>query len=82
MGQVLLRGCHMGRGHLRVVPADMPAAHRGESSILHLQVAGVADLRNARALAGQPDPGAGTQVGLQPDPAWALAFDAAGRLLA
>ncbi len=74
--------------HLQVVVAGqgVPATvvlaeHLGDASILHLQVAGIAGLLNAKVGAGQPGLGNGAVVGLQADPAWVLAFDAAGRLL-
>jgi multiple sugar transport system ATP-binding protein len=75
--------------HLRVGPAGqgVPATvvlgeHLGDASILHLQVAGVADLLHAKVGAGQAGLNNGAMVGLQADAGQALAFDAAGRLLA
>ena len=75
--------------HLRVVPAGqgVPATvvlaeHLGDSSILHLQVEGVAEWLHAKVGTEHARVDNGLAVGLQPDPAWALAFDAAGRLLA
>ena len=75
--------------HLQVVPAGqgVPATvvlaeHLGDASILHLQVAGVGDLLHAKVGAGLAGLDSGAMVGLQADAARALAFDAAGRLLA
>ena len=58
------------------------AEHLGDASILHLQVAGVADLLHAKVGAGQAGLDNGAVVGLQAEADRALAFDAAGRLLA
>lgn len=75
--------------HLRVAPAGegiaadvVLAEHLGDVSILHLRVAGVADLLSAKIAAGQAPVQTGQAVGLVPDAAWALAFDAQGRLMA
>ena len=75
--------------HLRVAPAGQGIAatvvlaeHLGDSSILHLQVDGVAEWLHAKVGAEHAGVDSGGAVGLLPDPAWALAFDAAGRLLA
>jgi multiple sugar transport system ATP-binding protein len=75
--------------HLQVVPAGqgVPATvvlaeHLGDVSILHLQVDGVAEWLHAKVGAEQAHVDNGGAVGLLPDPAWALAFDAAGSLLA
>ncbi len=74
--------------HLQVVAADggIPARvelaeHLGDSSILHLRVAGVAELLSAKVGAGNDTLSTGQAVGLVPDAAWALAFDAEHRLL-
>ncbi len=74
--------------HLHVVPAGqgVPAAvvlaeHLGDASVLHLQVDGVAELLNAKVAASQAGVHAAARVSLQADAAWALVFDAAGRLL-
>jgi len=74
--------------HLRVLPAGsgIPARvelaeHLGDVSILHLRVDGVAELLHAKVGAGQAAVDTGQDVGLQPDAAWALTFDAAGKLL-
>ena len=65
------------------VPARVVLAeHLGDSSILHLQVDGVAEWLHAKVGTGQARVDNGVEVGLLPDPAWALAFDAAGRLSA
>ncbi len=64
------------------VPAEvMLAEHLGDSSILHLSVAGVGDLLNAKVGAGEAPIEAGQRVGLHVEPRWTLGFDAAGRLL-
>ncbi len=75
--------------HLKLVAADsgIPATvelaeHLGDSSIIHLRVDGVADLLSAKIGAGNDRVVAGQQVGLAPDAAWALAFDADHRLAA
>jgi len=75
--------------HLRVdsagdgVPATVVLAeHLGDASILHLRVDGLAELLHARIGAGHTHLAADQAVGLQPDAAWALAFDAGGRRLA
>jgi multiple sugar transport system ATP-binding protein len=75
--------------HLRVaadgqgVPARVVhAEHLGDTSILHLQVDGVAALINAKLAAGQAQVQVGQVVGLVPDAAWALPFDGQGRLAA
>jgi len=75
--------------HLRLtaagdgVPATVALAeHLGDVSILHLRVEGLAELLTAKVGGPTVLLQAGTVVGLQPDPAWALGFDAEGRLLA
>jgi multiple sugar transport system ATP-binding protein len=75
--------------HLRVaaagqgVPASVVLAeHLGDSSILHLKVDGVDELLHAKVGTDNGGIDSGLAVGLVPDAAWALAFDAAGRLLA
>jgi len=72
--------------HLRVgaegegVPAQVVhAEHLGDTSILHLEVGGVKDLINAKLGAGQEAVHMGQTVGLVPDIAWVLRFDAQGR---
>ena len=74
--------------HLRVAPAGqgVPATvvlaeHLGDSSILHLKVDGIADLLNAKVGTEHAHVDNGQAVGLVPDATWALAFDAAGRVL-
>ncbi len=74
--------------HLRVAPAGQGieatvvlAEHLGDSSILHLRVDGVAEMLNAKVGPEHAGIGSGTPVGLVPDRAWALIFDAAGRAL-
>ena len=75
--------------HLRLVPAGqgitaqvMLAEHLGDSSIVHLHVEGIAQTLTAKVGTEHSAVDAGQNVGLLPDAAWALAFDAAGRLLA
>ncbi len=75
--------------HLRLVDAaaGVPARvelaeHLGDSSIIHLRVDGVTDLLSAKVGAGNHRLEAGQAVGLAPDVAWALAFDAQHRLAA
>jgi multiple sugar transport system ATP-binding protein len=74
--------------HLRVVPPGegiaasvVLAEHLGDSSILHIRVDGVDELLNAKIGTGHGPVAAGQAVGLVPDPAWALTFDATGRLM-
>ena len=65
------------------VPAQVELAeHLGDSSIVHLRVDGVADLLSAKVGAGHTRLDAGQAVGLAPDAAWALAFDAEHQLVA
>ncbi len=71
--------------HLQVVAAGQGIAavvvlaeHLGDSSILHLRVAGVAELLNAKVGTAHSGCASGQAVGLVPDAAWAIAFDAAG----
>ena len=75
--------------HLHLVPADdgiaasvALAEHLGDSSIIHLRVDGIPDLLTAKVGTEHSQVDAGQTVGLNPDPAWALAFGADGRLLA
>ena len=74
--------------HLRLAPAGQGiparvelAEHLGDSSIIHLRVDGVAELLNAKVGTEHNHCEAGQQLGLLPDAAWALGFDAAGGLL-
>jgi multiple sugar transport system ATP-binding protein len=65
------------------VPAQVELAeHLGDSSIVHLRVEGVGDLLSAKVGAGHTRVEAGQAVGLVPDAAWALAFDAEHHLAA
>ena len=65
------------------VPAQVELAeHLGDSSIVYLRVDGLADLLSAKVGAGQARLEAGQAVGLAPDAAWALAFDAQHQLAA
>ncbi|CAD5372775.1 ATP-binding transport protein SmoK [Rubrivivax sp. A210] len=75
--------------HLRLVAAaqGIPARvalaeHLGDSSIIHLRVDGLAELLSAKVGAEHGGIAAGQDVGLVPDAAWALAFDAEQRLAA
>ena len=75
--------------HLRLVAAGqgIPASvalaeHLGDSSVIHLRVDGVADLLSAKVGPEHSQVHAGQSVGLAPDSAWALAFDAQHRLAA
>ena len=64
------------------VPAQVVLAeHLGDASILHLQVAGVAELLHAKVGTAHAGIDGGQAVRLMVDPAWALLFDTAGRLL-
>ena len=65
------------------IPASVVLAeHLGDSSVIHLQVDGVADLLSAKVGALHRQLEAGQTVGLAPDASWALAFDAQHQLLA
>jgi multiple sugar transport system ATP-binding protein len=65
------------------VPAEVVLAeHLGDASIIHLRVAGVSGLLNAKVAANQADCSAGQTVGLMPNAAWSLGFGADGRLAA
>jgi multiple sugar transport system ATP-binding protein len=73
--------------HLKVMPVGqgIPAVvvlaeHLGDASILHLRVEGVADLLSAKVSAEHSRIVSGQSIGLQPDAAWALGFDAQGAL--
>lgn len=73
--------------HLKVVAAGQGipakvelAEHLGDSSIIHLRVDGVAELLSAKVGAGNDRLETGQGVGLAPDAAWALSFDADQRL--
>ncbi len=62
------------------IPATLELAeHLGDTSILHLRVAGLAELLHAKAGPGHTELAAGQAVGLQPAAEWALRFDAAGQ---
>ncbi|MGL6109653.1 MAG: ABC transporter ATP-binding protein [Rubrivivax sp.] len=74
--------------HLHLAPAGQGIAatvalaeHLGDSSIIHLRVDGITDLLNAKVGTEGSEVTAGQTVGLNPDAAWALVFDADGRLL-
>jgi multiple sugar transport system ATP-binding protein len=74
--------------HLRIaskgqgIPASVVLAeHLGDSSILHLKVAGVKELLNAKVGTDNKQCESGEEVGLLPDAAWALTFGADGRLI-
>jgi multiple sugar transport system ATP-binding protein len=62
------------------IPATLELAeHLGDTSILHLRVDGLAELLNAKAGPGHTDLATGQAVGLLPDAAWALRFEATGQ---
>ncbi|MDP4300864.1 ABC transporter ATP-binding protein [Leptothrix discophora] len=62
------------------VPAEVVLAeHLGDVSIVHLRVAGVNDLLSAKVAVPHVPVHAGQTVGLVPDAAWVLGFDAQGR---
>ena len=62
------------------VPATVELAeHLGDASILHLRVEGLTELLHAKVGSGAQALAAGHAVGLRPDAAWVLAFDASGR---
>jgi multiple sugar transport system ATP-binding protein len=64
------------------IPASVVLAeHLGDSSILHLKVAGVKELLNAKVGTDNKQCESGEEVGLLPDAAWALTFGADGRLI-
>ena len=72
--------------HLRVgalgsgVPATVVMAeHLGDISVLHLRVDGIAELLHAKVDAGHAHLGAGATVGIVPDIAHVMTFDAAGQ---
>jgi multiple sugar transport system ATP-binding protein len=74
--------------HLQVLPAGqgVPATvvlaeHLGDTTIVHLQVAGLETLLQAKAGPAHSAIANGQALGLQPDAAWALVFDDAGRRL-
>jgi multiple sugar transport system ATP-binding protein len=74
--------------HLRVglagdgLPATLVLAeHLGDISVLHLRIHGLDTLWQAKVGAGQHSLTADQIVGLLPDPAWTLAFDAQGQRL-
>jgi multiple sugar transport system ATP-binding protein len=75
--------------HLKVVaagqgiPAQVELAeHLGDSSIIHLRVDGMAELLSAKVGASYDGLASGQSVGLAPDAAWVLSFDADQRLAA
>jgi multiple sugar transport system ATP-binding protein len=72
--------------HLHLLPAGqgvparlLLAEHLGDTSVLHLQVEGLAEPLHAKLGAGHGHLAAGVSVGLRADAAWALAFGADGR---
>nr|WP_316643644.1 ABC transporter ATP-binding protein [uncultured Roseateles sp.] len=80
-----LRAEHL---HLHLAPAGQGIAatvelaeHLGDTSIIYLRVAGIPELLTAKVANGAGSLHVGSAVGLAPDPAWALGFDAAGCLL-
>jgi multiple sugar transport system ATP-binding protein len=63
------------------IPATVVLAeHLGDSSILHLRVDGVTELLHAKVGTEASNVATGQTLALLPDAAWALSFDAAGRL--
>jgi multiple sugar transport system ATP-binding protein len=75
--------------HLRLAPAGQGIAasvalaeHLGDSSIIHVRVAGIDELLTAKVGTEHGQVNAGQSVGLAPDAAWALAFGADSRLVA
>ncbi len=74
--------------HIQIVAAGQGVAatvvlaeHLGDSSIIHCRVEGVTDLVSAKIGTEQNRSiETGQMLGLAPDPAWALVFDANGRL--
>ena len=85
---VLARRAGLRPEHLGIVAAGqgIPASvvlaeHLGDSSVIHLQLDGVADLLSAKVGALHSQLEAGQTVGLAPDASWALAFDAQHQLV-
>jgi multiple sugar transport system ATP-binding protein len=68
---------HLGGIAAQVVLAE----HLGDSAVVYLRVEGVAEMLHAKVDAARGHLGAGQAVALQPDAAWALAFDASGKRL-
>ncbi|TDP62833.1 ABC transporter ATP-binding protein [Roseateles toxinivorans] len=73
--------------HLHLAPSGQGIAatvelaeHLGDTSIIYLRLAGVAELLTAKVGNGG-SLHVGNAVGLAPDPAWALGFDASGCLI-
>jgi len=65
------------------IPATVELAeHLGDASIIHLRVEGVSELLCAKVGADHSKITTGQSVGLAPDAAWSLAFDATSKLLA
>ncbi len=65
------------------IPATVELAeHLGDASIIHLRVEGVSELLCAKVGADHSKITTGQSVGLAPDAAWSLAFDATTKLLA
>ncbi|KPF44719.1 sugar ABC transporter ATP-binding protein [beta proteobacterium AAP51] len=72
--------------HLHLLPAGqgvparlLMAEHLGDTSVLHLQVEGLAEPLHAKLGAGHGHLAAGVAVGLRADAAWVLAFGADGQ---
>jgi multiple sugar transport system ATP-binding protein len=64
------------------IPATVVLAeHLGDSSILHLQVKGVAELLHAKVDAKASHCETGQIVAIAPDGGWTLMFGADGRLI-
>ncbi|MDE2457350.1 MAG: ATP-binding cassette domain-containing protein, partial [Burkholderiales bacterium] len=72
---------HVGPAGAGIAASVVLAEHLGDSSILHLRVEGVAELLHAKVGTEAAEVASGQTLGLVPDASWAMAFDAAGRLL-
>ena len=78
-----LRAEHLGvmKAGQGIAATVVLAEHLGDASILYLKLEGVADLLHAKVGAGYSHLAAGQAVGLVPDAASTLGFDAAGKRL-
>ncbi|MBL0087256.1 MAG: sn-glycerol-3-phosphate ABC transporter ATP-binding protein UgpC [Ideonella sp.] len=73
--------CHVAPAGEGIPASVVLAEHLGDSSILHLRVDGLPELVNAKLGAEHAVVQTGQTVGLVPDAAWTLTFDATGQLL-
>lgn len=73
--------CHVAPAGEGIPASVVLAEHLGDSSILHLRVDGLPELVNAKLGAEHAVVQTGQTVGLMPDAAWTLTFDATGQLL-